>query len=239
MVILCAAAGPLAGCTTTQQKAARVQLNDARIRASEVATVVTAGNPAVRVGSVSLISGRGRTALLVVIHNLVNKPISDLPILVGVRTGAGKRVYLNAAAGLPYFASHLPGIAAGGTLHWVFTTARKLARNARPFALVGPAPQPPLTIAGSLPEITARVLGRSTIADRPAELRLVVHNLSSVPQYQLQVYAYARGERDYLAAGSATIANLSGGSTTTVRLRLAGRPGRAPVQVEASATIYD
>ena len=235
---LCAAAGPLAGCSTTQQAAARLQLNDARIRASEVATVVTRSDPSVRIGSVSLISGRGRTAVLVVIHNLTSKPISDLPISVGIRA-AGKRVYLNAVAGLPYFASHLPGVAAGGTLRWVFTTARRLATGARPFALVGSAPRPLPTIVGSLPQITARVLASGAAAHRSADLRLVVQNLSSVPQYQLQVYAYARGRHRYLAAGSTSIVSLNGDSSTTVQIRLTGPPDRGAVQVQASATIYD
>jgi len=238
-MILCAAAGPLAGCSTTQETAARIQLNDARIRASQVATVVTRSDPTVRVGAVSLISGRPRSAFLVVIHNLSAKAITDLPISVGVRRAGGKRLYLNASAGLPYFANHLPGVAARGTLRWVFTTTHKVAAGARAFALVGPPPQPPLTSVHSLPEITARVLGPSRFAHGAQELRLVVHNLSSVTQYQLQVYGYAVGGRGYVAAGGATVFSLSGDSSTTVRLRLVGRPDRALVQVSASATIYD
>ena len=72
--------------------------------------------------------------------------MSDLPISVGVRVNGKRPIYLNrqSPAELSYFAAHLPVVAAGGTLTWVYTTDRRLPGHARPFALVGGTrPTPP------------------------------------------------------------------------------------------------
>ena len=85
------AAGPLAGCATTQQEAARLQLNSARIRASEVAVVVHKAGPAVVAGAVAMITGTAGSAVLVVVRNRTRSPIGDLPISVGILAAGGAR----------------------------------------------------------------------------------------------------------------------------------------------------
>jgi hypothetical protein len=53
---------------------------------------------------------------------------------------------------------------------------------------------------------------------------LTVHldNTTSVPQYQLQLYAYAKRGRRYVGAANTTIMNLGAGSERSVRLGLVG-----------------
>ncbi len=62
-------------------------------------------------------------------------------------------------------------------------------------------------------------------------------NPSSVPQYQLQVYAYARQGSRYVAAGNTTVANLGAGSKRRVKLPLVGVVSSANLHVEAIPTI--
>ncbi|MGO9973562.1 MAG: hypothetical protein ACLP01_12310 [Solirubrobacteraceae bacterium] len=232
------AAGLLAGCATTQQEAARLQLNSARIRASAAAVRVTREDPQLAVGPVELIRGAARCAVLVVIRNRTDRPLSDLPVSVGIRDSRGAPRYLNAIAGLPYFGAHVAGIAAHGTLRWVFTTARLLPAHARPFARVGFA-QPGLAPAPRLlPAIDAVRIRSTALGGDSSELSLVVRNLSGVPQYQLPVYAFVQRGRTYLAAGGAMIAHLASDASTTLRLRLLGASGGARVQVEAPPTIF-
>ncbi|MGO9885209.1 MAG: hypothetical protein ACLPV4_19610, partial [Solirubrobacteraceae bacterium] len=100
----------VAGCSTTMEEAARLQLNSARIRVSETGTRVTVAGHAVRVSRVSLVSGPAATAFVVVVRNESHTQVSDLPISVGVRTGRGRLVYFNARPGFEYsyFDAHLP-----------------------------------------------------------------------------------------------------------------------------------
>ncbi len=55
---------------------------------------------------------------------------------------------------------------------------------------------------------------------------LTVHltNPTSVPQYQLQVYAYAKRDGHYVGAANATVMNLGAGTRRSVRLGLVGEP---------------
>ncbi|MGZ4177856.1 MAG: hypothetical protein ACXVSE_08420 [Solirubrobacteraceae bacterium] len=226
----------LTGCATTMQEAARLQLNAARIRTSEVATHVRSSGGAVQVLHVARVRGGGRTAFIVEVRNRGNRAIADLPISVGVRGAHGRRIEVNALSSQEdsYFDAHLPGIPAGGTLTWVYTTARRLPPHARPFALVAARPDPPVSVTATVPVIRAQAK-----AAGGAELTVALRNLSSVPQYQLQVYAVARSEGRYLAAGSLTVPHLGSESVRTVRLPVVGNPGGAALAVEALPTILN
>jgi hypothetical protein len=238
-VVTVGAAGWLAGCTTTQQEAARLQLNAARIRASEVAVRVTRQDGLVGVGPVALVRGGGGEAIVVVITNRSRTTVSDLAISVGVRGTAGKRRYLNDLAGLPYFGAHIPAIAAGGSLTWVFSTRRRLPAGAHPFALVG-VPSAPLPAGGSvLPALSADQVRTVGPQGRSGGLMVAVRNDSGIPQYQLPVYAYVRSPRGFLAAGSATIAQLASNSSARLRVHLLGGAAAGPVQLEVPPTVFN
>ncbi len=239
------AAGSVAGCSTTQQEAARLQLNSARIRAGEAGIRVTVPGRAVRVTRVALVAGAGRTAFVVQVRNPAARAVSDLPISVGVRVAGRAPVYVNTQSGLEYFYfdAHLPVVPAKGTLTWVYTADRRLPAGARPFAIVGGEPSPPAAGSGSLPVIraTVHVPARPPAAGSmsgTASLTVTLRNLSGVPQYQLPVYAVAQAAGRYVAAGDLTVVHLGSQSTKTLQLDLLGNLDDAPVQVEALPTIF-
>ena len=241
-----ALAGGLAGCSTTMQEAARVQLNSARIRASELSTRVTAPSRALHVTRLAVISRGGATAFVVAVHNGSSRERGDLPISVGVRRAHSPPIYLNAQSGREdfYFDAHLPVVLPGRTLTWVYTVHRRLPSGGRPFAIVGRAPTPPAPAVDQLPVIRATSLGSArppktdsrAHGQTRARLTVAVRNSSSVPQYQLPVYAVARKGGRYVAAGSLTIEQLDGQASQTVELGLVGTPVHARVQLEALAT---
>jgi hypothetical protein len=245
------AALALTGCATTQQEAARLQLNSARIRDSEVQTRVAAPGTAVRVTKVALIAGRGRTAFVVRVRNLGDRAVSDLPISVGLRFGRGRWIDVNGRSTLEYsyFESHLPLVAGGGTLTWVYTTGRRLPAHAVPFAIVGSRPSPPAHDGGLPPVIRVSPLTARRRADAgtaadgsavrgPGRVALALHNTSSIPQYQLPVYAFAERAGRYVAAGTITVPHLGSQDTRILELELVGTPDHARVQVEAPPTIF-
>lgn len=232
----------LAGCATTQQEAARLQLNAARIRASEQPTQVTAPGQAVDVTRVARVVTSSGSAFVVQLRNVGRKPVSDLPISVGVRVGRGRPIYLNrqSPTEFSYFDAHLPLISAGGSLTWVYTTGRHLPRHARPFAVVGATPSTTAPQANPLPVIRAAAtdLTASATSTGGVALAVSVRNLSSVPQYQLQVYAFAQRAGRYVAAGNLTVAHLGSGATSRLKLRILGHFDHARLQVEAPPTIF-
>jgi hypothetical protein len=227
-------AGLCAGCATTMQTAARLQLNSARIRATQVGVKVTpaSADPTVSVTGVSVLRAGHRTAFAVTVRNTGRRAVDDLPISVGY-TRKGRTVYLNSAEGLDYFDAHLPRIAAGRTWTWVYTAAKALPARVRTFARVSTTAAPP--IPGSISQVTINVDWGTPTA---GPLRVHLSNLSGIPQYQLPIFAYAiRGDR-LLAAGTANVAQLSGGAKTTVRIPLLGDK-TAQVSVEAAPTIFN
>jgi hypothetical protein len=225
----------LAGCATTQQEAARLRLNSARLRSTEVRLRVVRPNPEIKVERVSLLASPGGSAIVVRLRNLLARPVSDLPISVGVVARGGHRLYLNGARDSDYFLSHVPGIPAGGVLTWVFTTRRSLARDPRPFAAVGVAS--PALVSGlrALPTIG---ISTSPTSDARARVRGVVHNLSSIPQYGLQVYLVASRRGRVVGAGRATVAHLGGGATEAINIRAVGNAPDGGVTLEAAPTIF-
>lgn len=232
-LIALALAVPLAGCTTTQHKAQRVQLDSARQRAALESTRVTSSNPTVTPTLIQAVRGANGTAIVVSVHNGGDKPVTDLPISVGYQTAAGAKVYLNAAPNIQYFQAHLPAIAAKRSLIWVYSTAKGLPADVHPFAAVGLRQSAPALLTDTDVRIAVR-FGHIVGSDA-----VTVHldNTSSVPQYQLQVYAYANRSGRYVVAGNTTVPELDGGSRQTVRVKLVSAAASANLRVVAIPTI--
>ena len=223
-----------------------MQLNSARMRASELSTRVDVPGTALRVTRVAIVSGAGTTAFIVDVRNPSVHPVGDLPISVGVRLSGRRTVYLNSRSGLDdfYFDAHLPVVAPGRSLTWVYTLHRRLPTRARPFAIVGAVPVPPVPGSTRLPEVRATPLrwaagarGAGRAPATPVRLTVAVDNLSSIPQYQLQVYAFAVAGGRYVAAGSLTVPQLDGQQRETLDLSLVGSRDRGRLEVEAGPTI--
>lgn len=223
----------LAGCSTTQQQAARLQLNSARLRASEQPLRATARSAVVRVVAAKAIDAGSRAAVVITLHNDGAVPVSDLALLVAAKLEGGRSLYLNDQPGLAYFQTHTPAIAPHQSLTWVLTLGRRLPTGSVPFATVGAVTSGAATTSGSLPPL--EVVPR---ARRGFGVTLTVRNLSGVPQYQLPVYAIARRAARLVAAGQATIGYLGTRSTVRLRVPLVGDPSKAALSLEAPPTIF-
>lgn len=227
----------LSGCVSTEQKATWLHVEDARIIASQRPTVVTRSGGQVQVTRVTLLRAGGRLAIAVELHNMTAQAVNDVPISVGLRSRNGARVYLNRASNLDYFKTHLAVIPARGSLTWVFTGRGRPGLEGRPFAVAGSESDPPVTVARSIPAVRARVATATASAGSGA-VRVIVTNLSSVPQVGLQVYALAGDGGRYSAAGSTTVASLGTGQSTTTRVDLIGRVAGTQLQLEALPTLF-
>jgi uncharacterized lipoprotein YmbA len=222
----------LAGCTTTQHEAQRLQLDSARQRAALRPTRVTLANATVVPTSVAIVDADGKTAFVVRIRNEGRRAVTDLPISVGYERPHRARVYLNAASGLRYFQAHLPAIPAHRSLTWIYTASRSLPRGARPFAVVGRRRSAPALLT----EMDVRIGVEYGHASATSSVVVHLDNPSGVPQFELQVYVYARADGRYVAAGNATVSDLGAGDKQRVGITLVGEAASG-LHVEAVPTI--
>ena len=229
---LAGAAVLLAGCVTTQDRNARAKLSAEREIAARTPLRVAVSNPEVDVTGASLVrgGGRDRTAVVVELRSRARTPLTDVPIAVGVRTRAGKRVALNGGRDLDWFETHVAALAPGSATTWVFTARRRVPAGARAYARVGVPSPVPASRAASLPPLQASDLGGG---------RVRVRNGSAVPQVDLPVYAVARAGDRYVAAGRASIPKLSGDGEVTVAVPLIGARNVPQTQVHVLPTIFE
>jgi len=231
---LAAALAGLSGCVTTMQKNARTLLLNQRTLASETAVRVLRENPSVRVLGVAVVRVGGEAALAVRLANTSDRPLTDLPISVGIRTPAGRRVYLNAATGGAYYDAHLAAIGPREVTTWVCTVRALPGAAGHPFALVGRPHLPASTTARQLPAV-----GATLRALDGGVARALVVNRSGIPQFGLQVYAVELDGSRVVGAARDTVAELDGGARTTVSLHLVGGSrGTQQVHVYVLPTIF-
>lgn len=230
----------LGGCATTQQEASRLQLNAARIRAAEQPTVVRSAGSAVEVSDVSMLSSSGAHTFVVTVRNQRPTAVSDLPISVGVIGRGHRRIYLNerSTQELSYFDAHLPRIAAGGSATWVFTSRRPVSSRVRPFVLIGGRPSPAAPAgSSSAPSIASRVTATRARPDHRAVLDVELRNGSTIPQYQLPVYAVAVRRSHIVAAGVLVVPHLGSRRTLSIHVPVQGSLAGARLHVAALPTI--
>lgn len=223
----------LSGCVSTQTVAARARLLDARTIASQTETEVRSADPAVSAGTPVVIRDRTGSAIVVALRNDTGRPLTDLPISVGVRTRSGRELYLNRSVNLDYFASHVAAIGPHAATAWVFTTGTSIP-SGRPFATVG-FPQLHPTLTGSRPQVEVSLLA----ASGGGALKLWVVNRSAIPQYDLPIYAIALRAGREVAAGRTAVAHLGTRGTTTSTLSLLGSSRYDALRLIASPTIFN
>jgi hypothetical protein len=223
-------AGGLSGCVSTQQKNARAKLAATRLLEGRRALRVGAPNRLVAVESVGVVRGGRRTAVVVELRSRAAEPLTDLPVAVGVRTAGGRRVVLNARRGLGWFETHVAALDGGGGATWVFTTRRPVPAG-RPFAVVG--------AAGGGPAVASRARSLPAVRAAVVDGRVAVSNDSDVPQRDVQVFAWARRDGRWVAAGRAAVRELAPGAQATVSPPLAGSARAGELRAAAIPTIFE
>lgn len=232
-------AAALAGCgvTTTQEKDARLTVKADRTIAKPPKASAVAHGGDVEVTGTAILRGKDETAIAVRVRNTSSHPVNDVPLLVGIHSEGGKDEYVNLERGTSYFQSHVASIAPDDDATWIFASKKEIP-DGKPFAKVGAPEDPPLTVAESLPSLEVSQRPEAGGKDG-GTLQVEVANSSDVPQYELELYAWAEDGKKLLAAGTADVAELEGGAKATVRLPLVGDPGKAPVEVFVPPTIFE
>jgi hypothetical protein len=228
-------AASLSGCVSTEQKAAWLHVENARIVASSDPTFVTTRSVQVRVTRVTMVRTGARLAIVVSLRNASGHPVNDIPITIGLRAPGRRPAYLNTAAGLDYFRTHLAEIPAQGSLTWVFVAYRAARPGERPFALAGTEAKLGIPAARTIPRLRVTA---SPLPGPGGRVRVSVTNLSETPQADVPVYVLAQATGRYLAAGSGAVATIAAGRTATTTLDLVGQTHGSRLTLEALPTLF-
>jgi hypothetical protein len=143
-------------------------------------------------------------------------------------------VYLNAAAGDNYFATHLVSIPARTQETWVLLVPTLRTATGPVFAVAGSQMDAAGTPRGSLPRLRVRLLG----SPRSGRVRIRVSNPTGIPQPNLQLYAVGLVAGRVVAAGATSLAQLAGGQSATATVPLIGDARGAAVEIEALPTLF-
>jgi hypothetical protein len=236
-LVLALAGGSLSGCVSTQHKNARAKLVAARTVDGRRALRIAARSRDVRVLDVSLVRGRRASAVVVELGNGGGRTVTDVPVLVGVRSAGGRSVRVNGGRGLAWFQTHVPAIPARKTTTWVFVRHRPLPQG-RPWAVAGAVAAADSRV-GVLPRVAASAAPAARKGRGRHAIRVALVNDSDVPQYGLQVFAVARAHGRVVAAGVGSVRHIASRGHASARVALVGAPGRHTIRVHAPATIFE
>lgn len=108
------------GCESTQDKAARIQAENAkRMKLASLPLVVKKSDPRIKVIGTTVLKGKVATAIVVTLRNTSGTAIADSPIAVDVIGAGGKKLQTNTTPGADHWLNHVPLIRAGQTIDWV------------------------------------------------------------------------------------------------------------------------
>ncbi|MFT4049498.1 MAG: hypothetical protein QM648_06620 [Solirubrobacterales bacterium] len=219
----------LTGCDTTRAKNDRAKIATDRVVVGDKGTKVRKAFSDVRVEQVALLRSGRRAAIAVLVTSHSDQTLSDLPIVVGVNSN-GKRKQVNGRARQPYFDSHVPALAAGGSTWWVYAPARRVPHG-KPYAIVG-APSFDQRPGRTIPKVEL-----SRVVSGAHSVKGTVKNSTGFPQYQILLYAVALKGRAVVAAGSASNAKFGTGEEQTFQIKLVGRPPKGTAKPTAVPAI--
>jgi hypothetical protein len=232
---LALAAFALAGCETTAEKSAKLELaakQHERSGPTRRKLSITRLSTKVRTGATVVLHTSEGAAVVVTLHNNSSSTMRDVPLEITVKDAHGASVYTNTAPGLGAELASAPLIPAHGTFSWIDDQVQASGVPASVSAKIGEG----APVTGTIPQLS--VEGAHLIEDPTsgpgAEGSIVNH--SAVDQQELVVYALARRGSTIVAAGRAVLPSAPANATTRFQLFFIGDPRGSRLEVSVPAT---
>lgn len=221
----------LAGCESTQEKAAKLHKGgSAAFERSGLR--VRKPNPDVKVLFTKVIPGKGSAAVVVRMRNASSRTLARLPVAIDVRAADRKSVFRNDAPGLERSLVELAVLEPGEEQSWVNDQVPIQSRPRVASARIGAGARAP----AQPPRM--RVQGAKLVRDGDATTATgFVRNESAVEQRELIVYAVARRGGRVVAAGRAQIQRLRPRARGAFTVFLVGEPRGATLEISAPPTV--
>lgn len=194
----------VAGCSSTQEKAAEKRA-EAKHILRQKGLEVARSNPDVKVVATQVIHDQYGTAAVVELQNRTHADMVGVPVAIDVSDADGKSVFRNDAPGLEPSLTAAALLPAGRRVVWV---NNQVAGGGTPKAVAVKVGEPKTRARADVPRIEVTGLRAHSDQDGPS-VTGVIRNRSKVVQKRLTVYGVAhRGDR-VVAAGRAVIDRLA------------------------------
>lgn len=220
----------LAGCESTQDKAAKLQAAGRANAASQVPLTIPKPDKSIKVLDTTLLHDENGDAIVVTLKNESKKTVVNAPILVDLTGAGGKSLGKNDAPGIDLSLNHVPLMRPGETVDWVNDQLTPVAPPKSAKITLGPpsAPAP----KGALPMID---VGAAKLKTDPSgvEASGKIANRSKIDQVTLSLYVVARQGSKIVAAGRGAIKNLKVNKAVNYNLFFIGDPKGAKLTVTA------
>lgn len=233
MALLCVTlAGPaLAGCESTQDKAAKLAASS-KDAFSAKGQQVTKENPDVEVVATDVLQDPNGTAVAVTLRNRSDKALVGVPISVDVEGPKGS-LYKNDAAGLDTSLISVALLRPQEQLTWVNDQVIVAEKPKGATALAG-AQKSVLTT--EVPRITLQQIKVSNDQEGPKATGFVV-NKSDVDQRELVIYGVAKKGGKVVAAGKGQVPRVKAGKRVEFNVFFIGDPTGATLDLAVPATV--
>lgn len=234
--LLLVASGLFAGCETTQEKSAKLEVSGAGL--AQIDTVkLTATNREIEVLDKTVLTDQYGTAVIVRIRNIGSQPQVDVPIQIDVKDPKGKSVFKNDTEGLEDGLLNIQVAEPGQETWWVHDQVFPTGKAAGFDVTIGKSDLPP---PSSVPKLTA---SKPEINEDPVsgiEVQGEITNESEVEQTDLLVYAVATKDGKVVAAGRGLIPKLkTGPKGEPYNIFFIGDPKGADIQVFATPNTFE
>lgn len=222
------ALGLLAGCESTQDKAAKLEASSGDAFGGR-GVVVTRQTREVRVGRPTVLQDENGTAVVVPMRSRAGRPLARLPVSIDVAGPDGESVFRNDAPGLEASLTHAALLEPGEELYWVHDQVQPAGEPDAATAKVGRARG---RAPRRAPRLEVRGVRLESDPDGVVATGFVV-NRSRVEQRRLVLFGVARKGRRIVAAGRAQVRRLKAGRRARFTMFFIGDPRGARVTVSA------
>jgi hypothetical protein len=234
--VLLVASGLFAGCETTQEKSAKLEVSGAGLAQTDTVKL-TASNREIEVVDKTVLTDQYGTAVIVRLRNTGTQPQVDVPIQVDIKDPKGKSVFKNDTEGLEDGLLNIQVIEPGKETWWVHDQVFPMGKAAGFDVTIGKSEVPP---PASIPKLTAT---KPEINEDPVsgiEVQGEITNESEVEQTDLLIYAVATKGGKVVAAGRGLIPKLkTGPKGEPYNIFFIGDPKGADIEVFAAPNTFE
>jgi hypothetical protein len=222
------------GCESSQDRSAQLQKEGANLIANQHGLVLHGHNTAVRVLEAGVVTDANGTAAAVLLRNIKQAPLGQVPIAIDVLGPGHKTVFANTAPGLEASLTSVSALPPKGDMTWVddqvIPAGKALAVQARVGAGGDGAPK-------ALPQIDVGPPKLQNDATSGLEAVGKVSNRSAVAQVRLFVYVSAWKSGRLTSAGRGAVQQLPAHHHATYHVFLIGNPQGAQLTATAPPTV--
>ena len=229
-------AAAFAGCETTMEKSAKLEVSGAGLAQLETVKL-GATNRDIEVLDKTILTDQYGTAVIIRLKNTGNQPQVDVPIQIDIKDPKGKSVFRNDTEGLEDGLLNIQVIEPGEETLWVHDQVFPNGKAASVEVTIGKSEAP---VPASVPEISASKpeINRDPVSG--IEVQGEVTNESGVEQTDLLLYAVATRGGEVVAAGRGLVPKLkTGPKGEPYNIFFIGDPQGADIEVFATPNTFE